>query len=219
MLCGVVGVRSREVHIEKMRQAIEPSVDEFHVFYDETRRGYWWNISRVMSTMLGKAKQGEPVLITTDDVVTVPDWRERWEAIHAAAGTQFYTLFSSTKRHYSEENQQRGFLSGIIKGGWYDHAMIFIDQPDFETRVKRWLFGEGGLNHPHIARRRILMPDGSYDKFDYAMEGYLVAHDIPWTLATPSLFDCADLNSEMGHGQNSFRSPCYVGKPQTFEFK
>ena len=90
------------------------------------------------SEMLLLAKKDEPVLIMTDDVTTVPDWRERWEKIHEAAGSEIYCLFTRKRHLFKEENLKRGFVTGVHLRGFYDQATIYINRPSLINDVIKW---------------------------------------------------------------------------------
>jgi len=218
MIGGIVAVPERRAHVEKLQQRLLGSDQgrcrEVSVFYDYNHEGTWWNQTRAFE-LLKKAEPGEPVLITTDDGVCVEDWAARWHAIHEKAQDSIYSLYCGSKAVFTDEALAAGFNTGLHKNGFYDVAMIFIDQPNFLADVKRWLFMDGGLHDPWIHHRHIVKKDGSYQHMDYAMEGYLLAKKRAWTVTTPTLFDHAQLKSTMGHG--TFQSPHYIGKPHTFE--
>lgn len=214
MIGGIVAVPEREAHIQQLRKRLDPYCRELTVFYDYKRKGTWWNQTRAMA-LLKQAKQGEPVLITTDDGVCVDDWFERWEVIHAQAQDSIYSLYCGSKAVFTSEALAAGFHTGLHRNGFYDVAMIFIDQQSFLDDVKRWLFMENGLHDKWLHHRHIVKKDGSYQHLDYAMEGFLLAKQQPWTVTTPTLFDHAQLKSTMGHG--TFESPHYVGTAHCFD--
>jgi hypothetical protein len=186
--------------VEKLSALVAPSVDNLTVLWDHNRNGHWWNYERALETLIDSAKPGEPVLIMTDDATTVPDWRERWERIHAQAQDQIYVLFGRQKHLFTPENVARGYVTKVQPKGYYDQAAIFIDQHGLMGRIREWLAGPGRSN-PVVMRR------GKW--LDVMVQEYLIQHRIPWTIATPSLFDHAAIASTLGHDVGG--SPCYVG--------
>ena len=220
MKFGIVGVKSRLAHITKLRQhlaiGMQPD-DEIRVFWDDKRLGHWWNYSRTVETLTKAAKPGEPVMICTDDAVTVPDWRDRWEALHSKAQAQRYCLFHGSKDLLTDANLQKGYAEGILYRAWCDQAMVLIDQPTLMEDCKRWLWMENGLHSKWLHHRRIIQKDGRPDYLDIATEGYLIAKKLPWVAACPTIFDHAPLPSEVGHKVGEYKSPQYVGKPGTFQ--
>lgn len=214
MIVGIVAIPARQNHVLQLMQRLEPHARKIQVFWDTQRKGTWWNQTRAMA-LLKQANPGEPVMITTDDGVCVPDWHERWQAIHAEAQDSIYSLYCGSPAVFTADSIKRGYNTGLHRNGFYDVAMIFIDQPTFLDDAKRWLFMENGLHDKWIHHRHIVKKDGSYQHLDYVMEGYLLAKKRPWTVTTPTLFDHAQLKSTMSHG--TFQSPNYIGKPHTFE--
>ena len=167
---------------------------------DHDRRGTWWNQDRAIRSLTADAKPGQPVLLMTDDAVTVPDWRERWEAIHAKARNDIYTLFTRQRFLFTPKNIANGFVTKCQPRGFYDQAMIFIDKHDLMQSVQSW-FDSGGKDSPAVAPRRTHL--------DVVMQEYLIAHRMPWTVTVPTLFDHRDVKSTLGHSVG--KSPHYVG--------
>ena len=214
MLVGVVAIPERAPHVEQLLYRLEPHARKVQLFWDSQHKGTWWNQTRAMQ-LLKQAEPGEPVMITTDDGVCPEDWFERWQAIHAKAQDSIYSLYCGSSAVFTDEAVERGYNTGLHRNGFYDVAMIFIDQPNFLDDAKRWLFMDGGLHDKWLHHRHIVKKDGSYQHLDYVMEGFLLSQNRPWTVTTPTLFDHAQLKSTMGHG--FFESPNYIGKPHTFE--
>lgn len=200
MIAGIIGVPSRARMIEDLAAVIRPSVDALEVFMDYDRRGTWWNQSRALRELSAKAAPGQPVLLMTDDAITVPDWRERWSRVHARARNSIYTLFTRQRFLFKEANLAAGYVTKCQARGFYDQAMIFIDRPDFMQSVETW-FAAGGKDHPAVAPRR--------SHLDVVMQEYLIAHKIPWTITVPTLFDHRDVKSTLGHSVG--KSPYFVG--------
>ena len=201
MITGIVAVPERKAHVKELDDLIRPSVDSLRVFWDYRHQGHWFNYSRCLATLLAEARDGEPVLVATDDVTTVPDWRERWERIHAEAKNDIYTLFSRQRHVFTPENVARGFVTRCQPKGFYDPAVILIGQRDLLTRVSSWFHDEGGKDAPSVKRRS--------SHFDVVLQEYLISQGKAWTIATPSLFDHKSIKSTMGHTVGG--SPCYVG--------
>jgi hypothetical protein len=205
MIAGIIGVPSRAAQIEKLTSVIAPSVDRVEVLMDHQYKGNWWNHSRGLE-LLKEAKPGEPVLIMTDDAVTVPDWRERWERIHYEAQNSIYSLLTLQRHVFNPENLQRGYVTKCQPRGFYDVAVIYIDRQTFHDDVKRWFYNEGGSRHPKVVKRATHL--------DVVIQEYLIEHNIPWTITVPTLFDHADLPSTLSH--SSAGSPNYVGQSRSF---
>lgn len=200
MIAGIIGVPSRTDIIDDLAAIIRPSVDRLEIFMDYERRGTWWNQSRAVRQLTAQAAAGQPVLVMTDDAVTVPDWRERWERIHAKAQNDIYTLFTRQRFLFKEPNLSRGYVTKCQPRGFYDQAMIFIDKPNFMQSVQAW-YEAGGKNHPAVAPRKTHL--------DVVMQEYLIAHNMPWTITVPTIFDHRDVKSTLGHAVG--KSPYYVG--------
>ena len=217
MKAAIVAVRSRSQHVDQLAAVLQGGVDSLDVFWDDKRQGAWWNYSRTIEVMTGKAKPGEPVLICTDDAVTVPDWRDRWEALHSTAQAQRYCLFHGSKDLITPENLERGYAEGILYRAWCDQAMVLIDQPTLMQDFKRWLWFDNGLHSKWLHHRKIVAAKGRLQYIDIATEGYLIAKKLSWVAACPTIFDHAPLASITGHRVGEYKSPSYVGKPGTFQ--
>jgi hypothetical protein len=200
MIAGIIGVPARKDIIKDLANTIEPSVDKLEIFMDYDRYGTWWNQARAIEKLTSEARPSEPVIIMTDDVITVADWRERWEQIHLKAQNTIYTLFSRQRFLFKPENINRGFITKCQAKGFYDQAMIFIDEPNFMQSVQTWFDG-GGKNHPAVAPRK--------KHLDVVIQEYLIAHNKPWTITTPTLFDHREVKSTLGHAVG--KSPYYIG--------
>lgn len=200
MIAGIVAVPSRAEAVEHIRLLIEPSVDQFLVFWDHDRRGTYWNQSRAYQDTLARAKPGEPVLMLTDDVTTVPDWRDRWEAIHAKARTSHYCLFTRRRHLLKPDNLKRGYVTALHPRGFYDQAVIVVDDPTFMDDALAWAKTVDQSSR-YIANRM--------KHLDVVMQDYLVAQDRPWTVTVPTLFDHRRIASTLGHTVGA--SPDYIG--------
>lgn len=201
MIAAVISVPQRAKSLAELRALIEPSVSSFQVFMDVCHQGHWWNYERAFRQTVDVAPPGTAVLLMTDDVTTVPDWRERWEAIHATAGGKIYTLFNRQRHLFKPENLARGFVKGSFPRGFYDPATIFIDKPNLMAAAMRWFYLEGGREHPRVTKRR--------KHLDVVIQEFLILHHIEWTVTTPTLFDHKSIASTVGNKIG--RSPCYIG--------
>lgn len=201
MIAAVITVPERHDSLAELRALIEPSVSSFHVFNDVHHNGHWWNFERMMRETVDVVPPGTAVLVLTDDVTTVPDWRARWESIHARAKSQRYTLFGRQRHHFKPENMARGFVTGCPPRGFYDHAAIFIDQPRFMEKVMQWFYLEGGREHRRVIRRQKWI--------DVVVQEYMIVHGLEWTITTPTLFDHKPIASTIGNKVGA--SPYYIG--------
>lgn len=201
MIAGIVGVPERAAQISELVDMLSPTVDRVKLFLDHDHRGTWWNQARTIREMTAAARPGEPVLITTDDAVTFPQWRRHWEMINAKARNRIYTMFSRQRFLFKPENLKRGYVTKCQERGFYDVAMIFIDYPDLIDRVEDW-FESGGRVHPKVIKRQTHL--------DVVIQEYLITHNIPWTITIPTLFDHRTIKSSLGH--NIGLSPFYLGK-------
>lgn len=200
MIAGIVGVPSRSEHISDLRRIIEPEVDSVHIFMDEDYKGHWWNLRRTIESMTSMAKTGEPVLILSDDAITIPGWRSAWEKIHSCSNDKIYILFGRQRHLFSEDNIRRGYVKKVQLRGFYDQAFVLIDQGDFMERVIDW-FNDKGRLHRRLVRRS--------KHLDVVIQEYLTVHNIPWTISTPSIFNHKQIDSTLGHPIGG--SPCYIG--------
>ena len=156
--------------------------------------------------MLTEANEDEPVLLMTDDAITIPGWHARWLKIHEEAVDNLYTLFGRQHHLFKEENLCRGYITKVQARGWYDQASIFINQQTLPRQVDDW-FNAGGLEWMNAERKM------SANHFDLRIQAYFVSHRIPWTISTPTLFDHQDIPSTLGHPTIK-GSPAYVGHPR-----
>ena len=199
MIAGIITVPERQKELETLKKLIEPKVFKLATFIDEEHRGHWFNLSRCMKLMFDMAEKDEPVLIMTDDVTTVPDWYERWEAIHKKARNNIYVMMARQKHLFSKENIKRGYFTGLQLRGFYDHAVIYINQKDLMSRVMNW-FDNGGCELPRVKNRT--------KHLDVVIQEYLLYNKIPWTITIPTLFDHIG-KSTIGHNVGS--SPLFIG--------
>lgn len=206
MIAGIIGVPSRQEIIEDLLTLIRPSVDHVEVFMDTEYRGNFWNVSRAYKSLISRGKQGEPVLITTDDAITVPNWRERWEAIHNKAQNDIYCLFNRRSHLFTPDNVNRGYVTKCQYGGYYDVASIFIDN---QTLMEGWQTWHNQQTATGSAETESYKIKRIRKHFDVSIQEYLISLNKPWTIATPTLFDHRPGPSTIGHSIPG--SPYYVG--------
>jgi len=203
MIAGVITVPGRAKALQRLLDIVAPEVRSVEVFMDEERRGYTWNYGRMFRTMLPKTPVDEPVLLMTDDAITIPGWYDRWLKIHGEAQTDLYTLFGRQHHLFKQENLDRGYITKVQARGWYDQGSIFINQQTLPSRLDGWFFS-GGREWMNERRKM------SANHFDLRIQAYFVSHEIPWTITTPTLFDHQDVPSTLGHPTIK-GSPAYVG--------
>lgn len=202
MIAAIMAVPKRQEAVAQLRALIEPFVSQVLVYEDTEYKGQPWNYSRVLCSALPIAKPNEPVLILTDDAVTVPDWYARWAALHTAARHDVYCLFTRQRHLFKPEHLARGYVKKVHKGGFYDQAAVFINRPSLGWDVADWL-ARYGATWPGLKNKT--------QHYDIVVQEYLIAHDIPWVVSVPTLFDHRqDLKSLLGHRIGG--SPMYVGQ-------
>jgi len=178
---------------------LEPEVDSVRIFLDTERRGNWWNLWRCMDEMLTTAGVDEPILITCDDVITISGWREYWEHIHSLARNDIYTFMSRQRHLFKDENLKRGYVTKCQARGYYDHAVVFINQQGLMKDIEEWFDAVGRKTIP-LNRQKWL---------DVVIQDYLIYKNKPWTLTTPTLFDHIGEISSLGN--NVGGSVKYIG--------
>lgn len=199
MRAAVITTPQRSQYRDALLAVLQPQVESVRLFVDEERRGNTWNLSRCMREMLDGAKADEPILITCDDVITVPDFRRRWERIHAEARNTVYTFMSRQRFLFKEANLRRGWVTKAQARGFYDHAVIYLNQHGLMDRIEAWFRSTG----------RYVIPPARAKHLDVIIQDYFIDQNLPWTLSTPTLFDHVGTVSNLGH--NIGGSPCYVG--------
>jgi hypothetical protein len=207
MRAGIITIPGRPT-LPPLVELIEPSVDALEIFVDVDRRGHWWNLERCMRTVLPKAAVDEPVLILMDDATTVPDWRERWEKIHAEAQNDIYVMFARQRHLFTPENIARGWVTKSQKRGFYDLAAIFINRPTLMDDALRWYEATGKYEQP-LARR---IPPPQRKHLDVVIQEFLLSQGTAFTITIPTLFDHMAAPSTLGHGVGG--SPLYIGLGQ-----
>ena len=200
MIAGIVGVPKRLDLIERLAALIEPQVDHLQVFLDHDYQGNWWNTVRTWRDLTRRAKPNEPVLVMTDDVTTVPDWRSRWERIHSQAQNDIYSLFTRQRFLFTAANLDRGYVTKVQRRGFYDQAVILINQSTLIDDVLDWFNGPGRTAPGVVGRERHL---------DVVIQEFLINKNKPWTITVPTLFNHLPVRSTLGHTVGE--SPYFVG--------
>lgn len=196
---GIVTIpRERDAYLYPLVDVLKKSGCEVTLFVDHERRGHAWNLKRTLEAMLDDAENGEPVLVTMDDVITSPAWIDDWSHIHSIANTRLYSLF--TRRPHLRKYEDKGYYKGIVKRGFYDVASIYIDQHGLTRKIHNWLQGDGGRLIPERRRRH----------YDVCIQDYFVHHGIEWTTTVPCLFEHIGDVSTMGHN---------VGRALSYKYK
>ena len=203
MRAGVITIPRRLAALQRLLDVVEPEVEAVEIFIDKEHRGHTWNYGRMFQAMLDKALIDEPILLMTDDAITIPGWRDRWLRIHQDADSDLYTLFGRQRHLFKDENLRRGYITKVQARGWYDQGAIFINQQRLPEMVQRW-FESGGREYMNAKRAK------SSNHFDLVVQEYFVYHNIPWTITTPSLFDHHEVASTLGHSSIG-GSPAYIG--------
>ncbi len=197
MLAGVITTPKRQNYLYDLIPMIAPEVDKFFIFNDIQHQGQVFNLRRCMATLLPMAKQNEPVLIMTDDVMTTPDWKARFEKIHLEAKHDIYTFF--TRRPNHAKFAEQGWGKGVFPRGFYDQAVIYINQQDLIPKIDKW-FEERGKEIMPLARQK---------HYDVVIQDYLVDNNIEWVVTVPTLFEHVGDVSVLGHSIG--RSINYAG--------
>ena len=83
MKAGVITIPERGEPLRCLLNVLEPEIGAVSIFCDDGRKGQFWNYWRMFSSMLSNAGEDEPVLLMTDDAMTVPGFWEMWNGIHA----------------------------------------------------------------------------------------------------------------------------------------
>jgi hypothetical protein len=204
MIAGIVGVPERFKYIQDLRRVLSAEVDNVTVFMDVNKNGQAWNVPRTISECVKKAKKDEPVLICTDDAITVPGWRNYWEKIHAKAKNNTYIFMANRKHLFTQDNIARGYVTKCDPKGFFDHAMLFINQPDFVERVDNWFDNQGG--------RELLGKRGRW--YDVRMQGYINHIKKEYTITIPTLFNHRPIKSTYGNKIQG--SKLYIGDLENF---
>lgn len=204
MIVGVIATPERHKFLPKVIELLAPKARKFTLFNDVAKAGYTENFMECMETCLGEARRDEPVVLTTDDVIAVPDWYERFLAIHAEAKSELYCLF--TRSRSMLKYRDSGWARGVFKKGFWDCGCVFINQPTLVKRIRYWQDHEGG--------RESASPEWRSKWADMFIEDYFVAKGIPWVVTVPTLFEHVGGNADSTHGHvaaNDGKSICYMG--------
>jgi len=203
MRVGIITVEGRGEYLNALTQVLRPEVDDIKIFTDtgiNNHTGHFYNLKRCMTEMLDGAKKDEPILITTDDVITVPGWRKYWEKIHSRAQNNIYVLMARQHHLFTPGNISRGYITKCQLRGYYDHATIFINQNGLMDKVLTWFNSVGKNTKPLLKRGKWL---------DVIIQEYLIYHKMPWTITIPTLFNHIGTVSTLGN--NIGGSPDYIG--------
>ena len=196
MIAGVITTPNRQQYLYNLIPQIAPYVDKFLIFNDTNRQGQVYNQRRCLGTILPMAEQDEPVLVMTDDVTTVPDWKARFEALQREVPNDIYTFFTR-KRNLAK--YEGGYVKGCIPRGFYDQAVIYINQHDLIPRIDKWMELRGKSVIPEMRQRH----------YDVIVQEYLIDNGIEWVTAIPTLFEHIGDVSSLGH--NVGKSISYIG--------
>jgi len=197
MIAGVITTPNRQKYLNDLIKLIAPKVDKFVIFNDQHRQGHTWNYKRCVREATALAKTDEPVLIMTDDVTTVPDWRDRFEALQYKVPNDIYTFF--TRQRHMIKYSEAGYAKGCFARGFYDQAVIYINQQDLMDKVEAW-FDEKG---------KTIMNPNRAKHFDVVVQDYLIDVGHEWVVTVPTLFDHIGEESTMGHDIGG--SIAYIG--------
>ena len=198
MIAGVITTPNRQQYLTTLVPQISPFVDRFTIFCDTQRQGQVFNMRRCMKEMLESAKPDEPVLIMTDDVITVPDWHERFMRLRAEVPSEIYTFF--TRRPHLIKYAEQGYYKGMPPRGFYDQAVIYINQHDLITRIDQWFEWRG---------KTVIQPEHRQRHYDVVVQEYLIDNNIEWVTTIPCLFEHVGEVSSLGH--NVGKAIAFVG--------
>lgn len=197
MIAGVITTPNRQQYLYELIPQIAPHVDKYFIFNDTQRQGQVFNLRRCMATVLPLAKPNEPVLITTDDVTAVPDWKERFARLRQQVDSPIYQFF--TRQRHLLKYRDQGYAKGIFKRGFYDQAFILINQHDLIPKIDAWFESRG----------RTIMPEARQKHYDVVIQEYLVDNEIEWVVTVPTLFEHVGDLSTLGHSVGA--SICFAG--------
>lgn len=202
MKAGIITTPDRD-YIHGLTPSIISYVDELHIFNDAERRGIQFNWERCLDTVLKRADKNEPCLFMTDDVVTVPDWYERFNELREKLGNEpkLYT-FMARQKHLLKYKEQ-GYFYGIQKRGFYDHAFVVIGMPNLVEDIREWFDRRG----------KDIIPEKRQKHYDVVIQDYFVDNNIPWVITIPTLFNHIGDKSALGH--NIGGSICYIGEDES----
>lgn len=190
MRAGIITIpNSRTRQLNELVDTIESAGVPVTVYMDYQKRGAFWNYTRMFYEMLESAKKDEQILLMTDDGTTIPNWREYFNEIHKKAKSDIYCFYAKQRHLFTDENIKRGYVTKVQPKGFYDVAVVYINQQTLPSRVFKWLETDG---HKLINKHR-------QKHHDVVIQDYLVHNNIPWTITTPTLFNHAGYQSTLGH--------------------
>ena len=188
MIAGIITTPNRQQYLTSLVPQISPYVDKLTIFCDLQRQGQPYNMRRCMKELLGSAQPNEPVLIMTDDVKTVPDWKARFERLQAEVASDIYVFF--TRRPHLIKYETQGYYKGSPLRGFYDQAVIYINQPDLVTQIDKWFEWRG---------KQVIKPEWRQRHYDVVIQDYLIDNKIEWVTTVPCLFEHVGEVSSLGH--------------------
>jgi hypothetical protein len=97
------------------------------------------------------------------------------------------------------KHSQVGYAKGCFARGFYDQAVMYINQQDLIDNVEKW-FDERG---------RTLIDEKRAKHFDVVLQDYLIDIGHEWVVTIPTLFDHVGERSTMGHDVGG--SVIYIG--------
>jgi len=200
MIAGIITTPNRQQYLYDLVKVICPFVDKLYIFNDKEHKGHTDNMKKCMTTCLHKARVNEPVLIMCDDVTTIPEWYRYFTELHNKAQHDIYTFMSRQSRLFTEENIQRGYVKGLFSRGFYDHAVMYINQFDLVERIDRWFMEKGKDQIPLVRQNH----------YDVIIQEYLIDTKREWVLTIPTLFDHIGGESNLSHDIGG--SVNYLGK-------
>jgi len=206
MIAAIGTIPERVKLTQPLMSVLEDTCDKLHVFVDAKKRGQLFNFFRMMEYSLKEAAENEPVIICTDDAITIPSWRTKWEAVHEQAQCSVYSLYQTRKFYFTEENIARGYV--INKKNWpgyYDQASVWINHHDFIPKLHKWMNERGSVVIP----KRIWAGIEKGKQFDWVIQYYLNDNDIEYATTIPTLFNHQNWESSLGHCIGT--SPMYIG--------
>lgn len=201
IVAAVITTPDRQMYLGPLLERLTPLCQEVRIFNDVHKWGHRYNYGRALKVMCREWHQEEgldvqftagkhmPILVCTDDMITVPDWLQRWQAIHEEAERSIYCLFSRKRSVFTPENIARGYHVGTPARGFYDAATIFINQPYLPWQADDWFEREG--RHKMTAQRA--------KHWDVILQEYLIDQGKEWVTCTPSLFEHVGKISTMQH--------------------
>lgn len=203
MIAGIMTIPERKDMLDNLIKKVSNKVRNLIIFCDDEHKGYEFNIKRMIKYMTDIAEIDEEVLLMTDDVDTVDDWKEYFynlkNKVEKETGEkpQIY-VFMARQRHLLKYKDV-GYFYGIQRRGFYDHAFILINQKGIIDRVDDW-FKNGGFEKISQKRR---------NHYDIVIQDYLVNTGQKFVITVPTLFNHIGKISSLKHIIGV--SVCYLG--------